>query len=141
MSDSVVMKKSKELRNDPSVHYNCAQAVFIPFALMKGISFEDAAAITDNFGGGMRMGLTCGAITGGLMVLGLYGVNSPRDAAMFIQMISHNHNNMTSCRDLLASEVHDRSEKKPHCDKLVYEAVDAVETILKERNISIGETE
>lgn len=137
MSDSAVMNKSKELRSDPSVHYNCAQAVFIPFAIQKGLSFEQAAAITDNFGGGMRMGLTCGAITGGLMALGLYGVNSPRDAAMFIQMISRNHNHMTSCRDLLASEVHDPSEKKPHCDRLVYEAVEAVETILKERNISI----
>lgn len=37
--------------------------------------------LASGFGGGMRMGKTCGAITGGIMVLGLkYGFDQPGDS-------------------------------------------------------------
>lgn len=82
-----IMQRSHELRDDPNIHYNCAQGVFIPFAERKGLTAEQAGAITENFGGGMRMGMTCGAITGGLMALGLYGIGGARDTVEFIQRI------------------------------------------------------
>lgn len=127
------MKESREIRNDPDRHYNCAQGVFIPFALKKGLTFEEAAGITANFGAGMRMGLTCGAITGGLMALGLYGLGEPKDVAEFFRRMKKGHEGRTQCRDLLAAEVHSKEEKKPHCDGMVYEAVEIVEDMIRER--------
>lgn len=130
-----IMKRSHELRDDPAVHYNCAQGVFIPFAERRGLTAEQANAITQNFGAGMRTGMTCGAITGGLMALGLYGVGEPKDAVEFIRRISEKHEGRTQCRDLLAAEVKSPAEKKPHCDNMVYEAVEAVEEMLGARGI------
>ena len=132
---SEVLRRSQELRNDPDVHYNCAQAVFLPFAERKGLTAEQALAITQNFGGGMRAGLTCGAITGGLMALGLYGAGDPRDAAELIRRISDRHAGRTQCRELLSAEVKSPAAKKPHCDAMVYEAVEAVEEMLAARGI------
>lgn len=133
---SEVLRRSQELREDPDVHYNCAQAVFLPFAERKGLTAEQALAITQNFGGGMRAGLTCGAITGGLMALGLYGAGEPRDAAELVRRISDRHAGRTQCRELLSAEVNSPVAKKPHCDAMVYEAVEAVEEMLAARGIT-----
>lgn len=65
------MEKAKELRADTGRHYNCAQSVLIPFAADAGIDEEAAFRVAANFGGGMKMGSVCGAVTGGLMALGL----------------------------------------------------------------------
>ena len=63
-----MLKRSHEMREDKSRHYNCAQAVFTPFAEKKGLAADQANAIAEHFGSGMRTGGTCGTITGGLMV-------------------------------------------------------------------------
>jgi C_GCAxxG_C_C family probable redox protein len=51
--------------------YNCAQSVFLPFAGANEIN----TLVSAGFGGGIaRMQKTCGAVTGGVMVLSLrYG--------------------------------------------------------------------
>ena len=52
--------------------FNCAQSVLISFANKFGYSKELAAKLAAGFGGGMGMTqATCGAVTGGIMVLGL----------------------------------------------------------------------
>jgi C_GCAxxG_C_C family probable redox protein len=52
--------------------FNCAQSVFIPFALERGLSAEAASRTASSFGSGMgRMQETCGAVTGALMAIGL----------------------------------------------------------------------
>ncbi len=49
--------------------YNCSQAVFLPFAGENPTNTR----IASGFGGGMaRMQKTCGAVTGGILVLGLW---------------------------------------------------------------------
>lgn len=131
-----LMTRARQLRDDPNRHYNCAQAVFIPFAERKGIEHETANAIADNFGAGMRVGLTCGAITGGLMALGLYGAGDPQDAGEFIRRMAELHEGRTACHDLLSAEVHAANEKKPHCDNMVYEAVQIAEEMLTARGIA-----
>ena len=40
------------------------------------------------------------------------------------------HGGLSDCRDLLREEVHSPAEKKPHCDGMVYEAVEIVEEML-----------
>jgi C_GCAxxG_C_C family probable redox protein len=50
---------------------NCAQSVFAAYADLLGISDADARRIAWGFGGGMgRLQLTCGAVTGAIMLIG-----------------------------------------------------------------------
>lgn len=130
-----IMERSHALRDDTTTHYNCAQAVFIPFAEKKGLSAEQAQAITANFGSGMRAGLTCGAITGGLMALGLYDAGDAEASTEFMRRMKSLHGGLSDCRDLLREEVHSPAEKKPHCDGMVYEAVEIVEEMLTARGL------
>lgn len=130
-----MMERSHALRDDTTTHYNCAQAVFIPFAEKKGLSVAQATAITANFGSGMRAGLTCGAITGGLMALGLYDAGDAEASTEFMRHMKSLHGGLSDCRDLLREEVHSPAEKKPHCDGMVYEAVEIVEEMLTARGL------
>ena len=51
---------------------NCAQAVLGVLGPAAGLGSSECFRVAAAFGGGMaRMGLTCGAVTGGMMVLGL----------------------------------------------------------------------
>ena len=129
---SKYLDRAKELRAIASPHYNCAQSVLLPFAEEFGISREQAYRMGAHFGGGMKMGSVCGVITGGLMALGAAGLEDPAVANRFCRMIRENHDGMILCKDLLRANAQLGREKKPHCDAMVYEAVEAVETILRE---------
>jgi len=61
--------------------YNCSQSVLLAFAETYGLSLEQAAQVAAGFGGGMgRLGRTCGAVSGGLMAIGLArGIVWPAD--------------------------------------------------------------
>ena len=83
----------------------------------------------------MRAGLTCGAITGGLMALGLYDAGDAEASAEFMRRMKDLHGGLSDCRDLLREEVHSPAEKKPHCDGMVYEAVEIVEEMLMARGL------
>ncbi len=53
-------------------HFNCAQSVFAPFAQRYGMDLETALKIATPFGGGMgHASQVCGAVSGGLMAIGL----------------------------------------------------------------------
>lgn len=54
-----------------SMGYHCSQAVLAAFAGELGISEQQALKLGGCFGGGMCAGEVCGAVTGGLMALGL----------------------------------------------------------------------
>ncbi len=56
--------------------FNCSQAVLGSFSKQFGLDCDKASKVTTGFGGGMRMGGTCGAATGSFMVLGLKYGNS-----------------------------------------------------------------
>lgn len=59
---------------------NCSQSVFLTFCEKYGLSREEAAKISCGFGGGMRAGEVCGAVSGAVMVIGLkYGNSTPED--------------------------------------------------------------
>ena len=124
------LDRAKELRANTEIHYNCAQAVLIPFAEICGISEEAAERLGVNFGGGMKMGSVCGAVTSGLMVLGLAGVDDVKTANAFCRKIRKNHDGTLMCADLLRMNAERGGEKKPHCDAMVFEAVELLEEIL-----------
>ena len=133
---SKLMDQAIALRSDPDTHFNCAQAVVIPFAMQAGMSMEQGYILAANFGGGMRSGLTCGAISGGLMALGISGVTDDKSAVEFIRKMTQEHEGKTNCRDLLAENAQTMIPKKVHCDNLVYESVSHIEEMLRERGMT-----
>lgn len=53
--------------------FNCAQSVFAPYAQKFGLDLDTAMKIATPFGGGMgHAGQICGAVSGGLMAIGLF---------------------------------------------------------------------
>lgn len=129
---SKYLERAKELRAIVVPHYNCAQSVFLPFAEGTGLSEEQVMAIASNFGAGMKVASVCGAITGGLMALGLYGVNDGPAIHEYFRKLKENHQGCVDCADLLRINKEQGGEKKVHCDEMVYECVNLVEAILKE---------
>ena len=132
---SKYLEKAKELRAITERHYNCAQSVLVPFAEAAGISEEQAYRTAANFGSGMKMAGTCGAVTGGLMVLGLFGIDDGPTINSYYAKVKENHEGFLDCADLLRINKERGGEKKPHCDAMVYECVGLVEEILKERGL------
>ena len=125
-------KRAAQLRAVQVPHYNCAQSVFIPFAEKAGMDPETAYRIPAQFGGGMHIGSVCGAVTGGLMALGLCGKGGQENCQEFIKRIRKNHDGMINCRDLLRAMAEKGEKRKPHCDGMVFEALELVEKMLQE---------
>ena len=98
-----------------------------------GLPEEAACRITANFGSGMKMGETCGAVTGGLMALGLYGIEEGATVGGFCRAVRENHSGCLNCRDLLRMNREAGRPQKPHCDDMVYECTALVEQILQEK--------
>ena len=128
MTENIWLEKASEIRN-AAVHYNCAQAVVMTFAEPCGLTEERACSLCAFFGAGAKMGELCGAISGGLMVIGLLG-GGDSEYRRFVSYMKERHSNLVRCSDLLRQEVGSPAEKKPHCDGMVYEAVEAVAEIM-----------
>ena len=126
------LERAKELRADTSVHYNCAQSVVMPFAEKAGLPEETVRKMAANFGAGMKMGSTCGSVTGGLMVLGLTGRDDPETVGAFVRKIREQHDGHLDCATLLKINQEKGGQRKPHCDAMVFESVKALEEILGE---------
>lgn len=133
---SIYLDRAHALREDPSIHYNCAQSVLMAFCPAPGLDTEAARRLTANLGSGMRVGSSCGAMVGGLLVLGLNGVDDIPTVQAYWREFSRKHEGMTQCRDLLAANAKKGLPKKPHCDSMVYEAVELTERILKEHGLT-----
>ncbi len=127
---SKYVERAKELRAIVTPHYNCGQSVLLPFAQDLGLTEEQAMGIAANFGGGLKRGAACGAITGGLVVLGLCGIDDPGE---YYQVLKERHEGMLECKDLLKKNQELGRERKPHCDALVYECITLVEEILRKK--------
>lgn len=124
------IQEARALRGDPQVHYNCCQSVLIPFAGDCGVSREKAERLGAHFGGGMRMGSTCGAVTGALMVLGMAG-RGEADAKSLVSAFK-TKNGALDCAALLRRAGEAGEERKCHCDRMVEDAVTLLEQILAE---------
>src|SRR5512143_3975820 len=98
--------------------FNCAQSVLAAWAPEEGMDSTLALRVAGAFGGGLaRMGLTCGAVTGALMVIGLqFGQVTPDDpeakqrayalARQFAEQFAARHGSI-ACRDLLGGDIND----------------------------------
>ena len=128
---------------------NCSQAVLIALGEPLGIDRRTAAGVALAFGGGMACtGQTCGAVTGGLMVIGLHCNKARRFAfrrtnlayalgrdfiqrfearAGFIQckQLLEAGGTADSVQQAMASEIY-----RTHCQKLVHDAVEILDELL-----------
>ena len=98
------IEKAKELRS-PEKCYNCAETIMMAYADDLGLSETQAECLGCNFGGGMKCGGTCGAITG------------------------DNHDGMTNCADLLRDNALKGGEKKAHCDSMIMESIRLIDEL------------
>lgn len=112
------------LRADTQVHYNCAQAVVVPFAQDMGITREQAYDMALNFGGGMGCGATCGALVGALTALGGLGLPQAKRLELIRQFRAEN--GAIDCAALLKAAFERGEERKPHCDRMVKQCVEFV---------------
>ena len=95
--------------------FNCSQAVVRIYGPDYGLSALDSVRVSCGFGGGMRRGDTCGAVTGALMVLGLrYGPQDVSDTSAKAGVYSKVDEFYSSyeskcgsiaCRDLLGCDI------------------------------------
>ena len=126
---SKYVERARRLREDPSVHYNCAQAVVAAFAGECGISDGKARQLGELFGGGMKMAATCGAITGALMVLGMLG-GGEAEYRVFMKTMRDKHEGATDCAALLKQAIAAGGEKRAHCNVMIYDAVETVAKVM-----------
>jgi C_GCAxxG_C_C family probable redox protein len=129
----------------------CSQALLVTYGEQFGLRRETALKVSAAFGGGLcRMGETCGAVTGALMVIGLkYGNVKAKDkksrektyelAREFIKKFE-DRNGTINCKRLLDCDISTPEglstarEKKLFqsvCPKCVQDAAEIVEQILK----------
>lgn len=129
----------------------CSQAVLCTFGDNKGIDLQTALKVSSAFAGGMRVGGTCGAVTGALMVIGLKGCASPcdkiagRKAAYKLTEQFHaafltRHPSLL-CRDLLGADLGTEEGRKlaesqgvfqTKCPIFVRSAAEILEEMFKE---------
>ena len=132
---SVYLDKAKAFRAAPPHTYNCAQSVVMSFAEAAGIDEETAYRFAAGFGGGMKRGSTCGAVIGGIMALGLFGVRDEEALGWYHKQIMEKYGSCLDCKELLRINAQAGLEKKPHCDGIVLFCAALVEQILKERGL------
>jgi C_GCAxxG_C_C family probable redox protein len=130
---------------------NCAQAVLCSFADELKLDKAAAMKIPASFGGGMKQALTCGAVTGALMVLGMkYAVTDHTDmkekaritaiTRKFNTWFISRHGTL-SCKELLGVDIstkegHDEAAAKgvfkSECPRLIASAIELLEEMGRE---------
>lgn len=108
-------KKQREALRDLTHGYNCAQSVIHQYVSELNIDEKNTLKIAHGFGGGMRCGTTCGAVSGSVMALGLlFGSSDCTDleakervslkVKAFMKEFKLKHNT-TQCIDLLGIDI------------------------------------
>jgi C_GCAxxG_C_C family probable redox protein len=130
--------------------YSCSQSVLLAYAQPFDLDERTAKLISSTFGGGMgRLRQTCGAVTGGFMVLGLaYGNESPTDketkldAYRRVRELNHKVveiHGTSNCAELLKkhaqkTETGVAKHTKTICNEMVAQVVELVFDMLASEN-------
>lgn len=129
--------------------FNCSQAMLGTYSEQFGLDCEQAYKVSTGFGGGMRMGQTCGAVTGAFMVLGLKHGNTIAEdqeskAKTYEKVVEYTNrfkarNGSVSCKKLLGCDIAtpEGMNKAQEdglfdsvCPKMVQEAAEILEEML-----------
>lgn len=93
--------------------FNCAQSILAAFSAQSGVSSDVALRLAAPFGAGMgRLGETCGALSGALMVLGLRYAGAGAEGKEqiyaitreFLEQFRQQHGT-TLCRELVGYDI------------------------------------
>ena len=130
--------------------YACSQSVVLAFAERFNVDERTAKLVSSTFGGGMgRLRKTCGAVTGGFMILGLaYGNEQPKDMETKLfayQKVRELHHQVeeiygtANCKELLQkhateAQVEDRKHHKIICRKVVGDVCGLLYTMIEQNN-------
>jgi C_GCAxxG_C_C family probable redox protein len=131
--------------------FNCSQSVLTPFGEHFGVSEEHCLKMACAFGAGMgRQQLTCGAVTGALMVIGLHfgkgkmdnntkKIHTYEKTVEFIKAFTEKHGSVC-CLDLLdglhmsdpqdSKEIEARDLFTVRCPRYVSDAVQIAEKLI-----------
>lgn len=128
--------------------YACSQSVLLAYADRLDLDERTAKLISSSFGGGMgRLRQTCGAVTGGFMVLGLAcGNEQPNDmetklhAYQKVRELYHQVEEIhgtANCKELLykhatQTQVEERKHHKIICRRLVGEVAGMLHKLLEQ---------
>ncbi|MDA3851285.1 MAG: C-GCAxxG-C-C family protein [Spirochaetaceae bacterium] len=129
--------------------FNCSQAVLSVFCDHLDFDKETALKISTGFGGGMRKGEVCGAVTGAIMVLGLkeghFAVGETKAKSKAYELVKdfesrfEKLNESIICKNLLKYDLSVETElamiKEKGlfdviCPKVIADAIDIIEEIL-----------
>lgn len=100
---------------------NCAQSVLIAASEDIGLNIDISKSIAEGFGGGVRSGEICGALSGAIMALGIYG-SSAADYKQFIESF-RDHFGAIRCSDLKGV--------KHSCDELIKYSADLLQNYIE----------
>jgi len=129
--------------------YNCSQAVLLTMAKHWKLDDDLLAKLAYAFGGSMGCGSVCGAVTGGIMAIGLkWGKNEASGKQMEIGMLNfrlagefckqfRKQNKSILCRDLIGLDLSDPVQFKKayeenayqNCPSFVKSAVEILATL------------
>lgn len=127
----------------------CSQAILGTYGTDYGLRREQAMKLASGFAGGMRLGETCGAVTGAFMVLGLRYAGPHCDkrdgrdgvyAALrdFVMQFKKRHNTVV-CKELLGCDISTSAGAQKAtaeglfrtiCPRLVQDAAEILEELL-----------
>lgn len=119
---------------------NCAQCVFSTYAEELGFDPEESDRIAACFGGGMKLGQTCGAVTGALMAIGLMD-GGQQMAEEFKQKFCARHGSCM-CRELIPYDFSDPEQAKAaresgvlldKCPAFVESACEILDQLMEQR--------
>lgn len=127
----------------------CSQAVLATYGEQFGLAREQALKLSSGFAGGMRLGETCGAVTGAFMVLGLKHAKPNCDKldgrtdvyAALLDFVARfeQRNNVIVCKDLLGCDIStpegvqkatEEGRFRTICPRLVRDAAEILEEML-----------
>jgi len=144
------MTRSEDARRIFQSGFSCSQSTFAAFR--GGLDLETALKIAQAMGGGMaHLGLTCGAVTGAFLAIGLrYGRTRADDQAAkektyevmteFARRFKSRHGDDLSCPALIgcdlatpegAREAKEKGYFESRCAGFVRDAADILEDLLK----------
>ena len=125
------MERRSQFTPDGKPVYNCCQSVVSVFAQDLGYDEETSCKAATFFRGGMQMGSVCGAIIGGLMALGLAGIDDGKVLNEYYRKIRDHHDGMMNCKDLLRVSAERGEVKLEHCNAMICECIEYVEQALQ----------
>jgi len=107
---------------------NCAQSVLSACGTYTGLDQNTATSIAAGFGGGVRSGEICGAISGAVMAIGLIEQDKRRVAALARQCVDSFREKFGCVRCM------ELKQNRVSCDALIEYGAKYIEDLMKQKD-------